>query len=91
MQGYDLNYVGLIIGPEIYYDIERKLIKVNKRNYFDRNGRINIDTEEELHNYIINIYKTIMLRGILGCYIYVCDENLRNYFRKHIYLFGNIY
>ena len=28
-----------------------------------------------------------MLRGILGCYIYVCDENLRNYFRKHIYLF----
>lgn len=88
VQGYDLNYVGLIFGPEIYYDTERKLIKVNKRNYFDRNGRINIDTEEELHNYIINIYKTIMLRGILGCYIYVCDENLRNYFKKHIYLFN---
>ena len=88
VQGYDLNYVGLIFGPEIYYDAERKLIKVNKRNYFDRNGRINIDTEEELHNYIINIYKTIMLRGILGCYIYVYDKNLRNYFREHIYLFN---
>jgi DUF2075 family protein/DNA replication protein DnaC len=88
VQGYDLNYVGLIFGPEIYYDPEIKLIKINKRNYFDRNGRINIDTEEELHNYIINIYKTIMLRGILGCYIYVCDKNLRNYFREHIYLFN---
>lgn len=31
-----------------------------------------------------------MLRGILGCYIYVCDGNLRNYFRKHIYLFKEI-
>ena len=29
-----------------------------------------------------------MLRGILGCYIYVCDENLRNYFIKHIHLFN---
>jgi SOS-response transcriptional repressor LexA len=29
-----------------------------------------------------------MLRGILGCYIYACDENLRNYFKKHIYLFN---
>ncbi|MFX8254411.1 hypothetical protein ABTL28_19490, partial [Acinetobacter baumannii] len=29
-----------------------------------------------------------MLRGILGCYIYVCDENLRNYFKKHIYLYN---
>ena len=28
-----------------------------------------------------------MLRGILGCYLYVTDENLRNYFKKHIYLF----
>ena len=88
VQGYDLNYVGLIFGPEIYYDTERKLIKVNIRNYFDRNGRINIDTDKELHNYIINIYKTIMLRGILGCYIYACDENLRNYFKKYIYLFN---
>ena len=29
-----------------------------------------------------------MLRGILGCYIYVCDENLRNYFKQHIHTFN---
>jgi SOS-response transcriptional repressor LexA len=28
-----------------------------------------------------------MLRGILGCYLYVTDENLRNYLKKHIYSF----
>ena len=28
-----------------------------------------------------------MLRGILGCYIYVCDEHLRNYFKKHVSLY----
>ena len=31
-----------------------------------------------------------MLRGILGCYIYVCDENLRSYFKKHIHQFNEI-
>jgi hypothetical protein len=28
-----------------------------------------------------------MLRGIRGTYVYVCDDNLREYFRKHIQIF----
>ncbi|MCC7298673.1 MAG: hypothetical protein IT244_10105, partial [Bacteroidia bacterium] len=59
-----------------------------KDNYKDRNGSATIKDNAVLKDYIINIYKTIMLRGILGCYIYVCDEKLRNYFKKHINLFG---
>lgn len=83
-QGYDLNYAAIIFGPEIIYNPISKEIEIVKENYKDRNGSATIKDNMVLKDYIINIYKTIMLRGILGCYIYVCDENLRNYFKKHI-------
>ena len=86
-QGYDLNYAAIIFGPEIIYNPISKEIEIVKENYKDRNGTATIRDNAILKDYVANIYKTIMLRGILGCYIYVCDENLRNYFRKHIYLF----
>jgi DUF2075 family protein/predicted GIY-YIG superfamily endonuclease len=87
-QGYDLNYVGLIFGPEIILNPQTNQIEILQENYYDTNGQNTITDINVLKQFIINIYKTIMLRGILGCYLYVSDENLRNYFKKHIYSFN---
>lgn len=84
VQGYDLNFVGVIIGPELTYDKENKKFNVDREKYFDTNGRNGITDPNELERYIINIYKTLLTRGILGTYVYVCDPALREYFRKHI-------
>ena len=83
-QGYDLNYAGIIFGSEISYDSERDEIVILKENYFDRNGKQSLSDPSDLKDFIINIYKTIMLRGIKGTYIYVCDIKLREYFSRHI-------
>ncbi|WP_295793539.1 DNA/RNA helicase domain-containing protein [Mucilaginibacter sp.] len=83
-QGYDLNYAAIIFGNEISYDKEINEIVILKDNYYDRNGKSSIKDPLELKGFIINIYKTIMLRGIKGTYLYVCDKNLRDYFEKHI-------
>jgi DUF2075 family protein len=83
-QGYDLNYSGIIFGNEITYDKVKDEIVIIKENYFDKNGKQSIVDPEDLKSFIINIYKTIMLRGIRGTYVYVCDKNLRQYFAKHI-------
>ena len=83
-QGYDLNYSGIIFGNEITYDKVKNEIVILKENYFDKNGKQSIANIEELKDFIINIYKTIMLRGIKGTYVYVCDKNLKEYFAKHI-------
>lgn len=83
-QGYDLNYSGIIFGNEISYDPEKKEIFIKPENYYDKNGKQSIKDPKELKRFILNIYKTIMLRGIRGTYIYVCDPELRNYFSKHI-------
>lgn len=81
VQGYDLNYVGVIIGPELSYDPIKKKLVVDQAKYKDINGYRGISHPEELQGYIINIYKTLMTRGIKGTYVYVCDENLRTYLK----------
>lgn len=88
-QGYDLNYAGIIFGNEITYNKKNKQIEIIKECYFDKNGKNSITDPNQLKSYIINIYKTVMLRGIKGTYIYVCNEALREYFKEHIALFGN--
>ncbi|MDQ5901592.1 MAG: uncharacterized protein QG580_307 [Patescibacteria group bacterium] len=82
VQGYDLNYVGVIIGPEFGYDKENKKFFVDREKYLDRNGRAGIQDPEELDGYIKNIYKTILTRGIKGTFVYICDEGLREYFKN---------
>lgn len=83
-QGYDLNYSGIIIGPELDYDFQRKCFVINKNNYKDKNGKNSIKDDEILKEYIINIYTTMFFRGIKGTYVYVCNENLRKYLSQFI-------
>lgn len=88
-QGYDLNYTGIIFGNEISYDKEKNEIFIKRENYYDTAGHQGITNPLELKEFIINIYKTVMLRGIKGTYVYVCDDNLREYFKQHIQIYKN--
>ena len=87
VQGYDLNYAGVILGNEIKYDPQTKSISIDKKNYFDLQGKTSLEDEGALKSYIINIYLTLLTRGIKGTYVYACDENLRNYLKKFIPLY----
>ncbi len=84
VQGYDLNFVGVIVGPELSYDPDIKRLKVDRTKYFDTNGRNGITDPNELERYIINIYKTLLTRGILGTYMYIVDPNLRKYIKDKV-------
>jgi DUF2075 family protein len=84
VQGYDLNYTGVIIGPEIFYDPSIKRIQVNSRRYMDINGKRSISDPAELTRYVINIYKTLLTRGIKGTYVYVSDPELRKLFKQSL-------
>lgn len=83
VQGFDLNYAGVIIGNELKYDEEKSQLYIDKKHYFDKNGK-NKTSMEDLKQYILNIYYILCTRGINGTYIYACDEGLRNYLKKYI-------
>lgn len=83
-QGYDLNYTGIIFGEEIKYNPETKQIEIDPTKYKDKKGKQGIEDPANLKEYILNIYKTMMFRGIRGTYVYVCDEALREYFEAFV-------
>ena len=78
-QGYDLNFAGVIFGREIDYNPTTNQIEIDKKLYFDQTGRNGIE-DYELKEYLINIYKTIMYRGIRGTYVYAYNKNFATIF-----------
>ncbi len=83
-QGYDLNYVAVVFGLEIDYNPELNTIVIDRSKYFDKNGKNGVTNINDLKAYIINIYKTVLYRGIKGVYIYACNYNLKQYLKKHL-------
>ena len=88
VQGYDLNYAGVIIGPDLGYDPVAKKIVFHRENYHDKKGkennpRLGIEyTDEDLLNYVVNIYRVLLTRGIKGTFVYVCDPVLRSFLMR---------
>lgn len=85
IQGEDLNYAGVIIGDEIYYDPGDKKIKIRSENYYDRNGTPVKGTDPDnklLTQHIKSIYYVLLSRGMLGTYVYIKNKALRDYFKS---------
>ena len=87
VQGYDLNYAGVIVGPELGFDKSTNKLVFHRSNYHDAKGKQNNTdgkkfTDSELLEFVGNIYRVLMTRGIRGTYVYVVDPELREYLRK---------
>ena len=90
VQGYDLNYAGVIIGRDLIFDPGNSSIRVDRTNYFDKKGMENnrvlgiTYSDDDLLRYITNIYGVLLTRGIRGTFVYVCDPALREHLRKYL-------
>ena len=88
VQGYDLNYAGVIIGPDLGYDPTTGKIVFHRENYHDKKGKENNPrlgisySDEDLLDYVVNIYRVLMTRGIRGTYLFVCDSDLRTHLEE---------
>lgn len=81
VQGFDLNYVGLILGPSVLYDEETDRIKIDSSRYEDSaafTGRDGIcDPEDVKQKIMLNAINVLMTRAVHGLYIYASDAALR--------------
>lgn len=94
VQGLEFEYCGVIVGNDLMIDSNNE-IKGEYNNYYDKAGKTNYrgigtltlkEDNKELTRLIKNIYKVLMTRGSRGTYIFIRDENLRKYFKKHLRL-----
>ena len=89
-QGLEFDYVGVIIGDDLRYENGHIVTDFTKRAKTDKSlfgiqKLYNNDPYEALDisgRIIKNTYRTLMTRGMKGCYIYCTDKNLANYFRE---------
>lgn len=81
IQGFDLNYVGVILGPSVKYK-NGKIIMDPGESYNHkvvRNRTLSDGTKKKFGEFLIqNEVRVLMTRGVKGLYIYACDDNLRN-------------
>ncbi|MGE6489180.1 DUF2075 domain-containing protein [Paenisporosarcina sp. NPDC076898] len=81
IQGFDLNFVGVILGPSVSYDENKDNLRIVTRNYSDTEayrGKDGIhDVEKAKEQIILNSINVLMKRGIHGLYIYASDPKLR--------------
>lgn len=87
VQGYDLNYAGVIIGGDLRIDPVTGLLSVDRSSYFDSKGKANnvmrgrVTTDDDLLRYVTNVYRVLLTRGMRGTYVYVVDPLLRERIR----------
>jgi len=76
IQGFDLNYAGVIIGPSVKYRngkiIFDKTASMNKKATRKRNGKI-----DNSKDFLKNELNVLLTRGVNGLYIYAVDEELQ--------------
>jgi len=88
-QGLEVDYVGVIIGPDLLFRDGRLTTDVGGRSRQDRSVRgwkrlaqaNPVETAVRLDRIIRNTYRTLMTRGMKGCFVYCTDEQTRDYFR----------
>lgn len=79
-QGFEFDYAGVIIGGDLKYDPVSKQIFTDKSACKDPVLRQNRqEATMTFDDYVRNIYRVLMTRGMKGCYIYAVDENLSKY------------
>ena len=82
-QGFEFDYAGVIIGPDLIYNTETRKIETVKSATRDPMLRTAPNEATMTYDdYVRNIYRVLMSRGMKGCFLYICDENLRNYMKQ---------
>lgn len=80
-QGFEFDYIGVIVGDDLRYDAATDTLIGDITATHDptlRKGKENFD------EYVKNIYRVLMSRGMKGCYVYFTDKKTRKFFESRI-------
>lgn len=88
-QGLEVDYIGVIIGNDLIVRNGQVLTNPAKRSKNDSSvkgykSRLKSDPDKtiaEMDKIIKNTYRTLMTRGMKGCYVYCVDEETGEYLK----------
>lgn len=91
-QGLEFDYVGVIIGDDIRYENNRVVTDYTKRAKTDQSlkgiKKLYKESpsvaEKRADEIIKNTYRTLLTRGMKGCYIYCTDPGMSEYLKRRL-------
>lgn len=91
-QGLEVDYIGVIVGPDLVVRNGQVITDASKRASSDKSvsgyKKLLIKNPGEatkmIDLIIKNTYRTLMTRGMKGCYVYFVDKETRDYFKKNL-------
>jgi hypothetical protein len=89
-QGLELDYVGVIVGPDLVFEAGELVTVPGARAKTDRSlhGYVKemkenpIAASQKADEIIRNTYRTLMTRGMKGCYVYFTDQATASHFKE---------
>lgn len=89
-QGLEVDYIGVIIGPDFLIRDGKVITDASRRSKADTTikgykkmlAEDPISAKEKAGMIIKNTYRTLMTRGQKGCYVFCEDEETREWFRN---------
>lgn len=93
-QGLEVDYIGVIIGPDLIVRDGQVITSPDQRDKHDKSirgykklSKANPEFAKRETDLIIkNTYRTLMTRGMKGCYVYCTDQETAEYFRAGLAL-----
>ncbi|MBC5992428.1 DUF2075 domain-containing protein [Pontibacter cellulosilyticus] len=91
-QGLEVDYIGVIIGDDLVCRDGEVIVDPTKRSRMDKSvhgyKKLLKENKEEtmsrLTDIVKNTYRTLMSRGMKGCYVYFTDKETEEYFRSRV-------
>lgn len=90
-QGLEVDYVGVIVGPDLVVrngEVKTQPLMRSRQDQSIKGYKQVRDTDPgapgKADLIIKNTYRTLMTRGMKGCYVYCTDEETRDWFRGRL-------
>lgn len=91
-QGLEFDYVGVIIGDDLRFENGHIVTDFTKRAKTDQSlkgikklyKQNSEEAERRADEIIKNTYRTLMTRGMKGCYVYCTDPGMKEYMKQRL-------
>ena len=81
IQGFELDYVGVIWGKDLRYDFDRNGWIGDKKQSADSVVK---RSKEQFIDLVKNTYRVLLSRGIKGCYVHFMDKDTERFVRSRM-------
>ena len=79
-QGFEFDYIGVIIGKDLIYRSDQCWVGVKEESYDTMVKR----SKDKFVDLVKNTYRVLLTRGMKGCYVYFMDDETRKFFESRI-------